>query len=101
LYIYIYSCLIIFVVVSTCGVSVGLVVIVRSWDGTGIIHRCLFGGSMLVHNTGKDLEVSDPGLIEVLSQHLLGVTEENHENPRAGWPVSQLGFVLSTYRIQV
>lgn len=29
--------------------------------------------------TGKDLEGSNPGLIEVLSRHLPGVTEENYE----------------------
>jgi hypothetical protein len=24
--------------------------LVRSWDGTGVIHRCLFGGSIVWHN---------------------------------------------------
>jgi hypothetical protein len=43
-------CLIVLVVVSTCWVSVGLVVIVRSWGGTGFIHRCFIGGSVLRHN---------------------------------------------------
>jgi hypothetical protein len=30
------------------------------------------------------LEESDSGLIKVLSQHLLGETEENHETPQSG-----------------
>jgi hypothetical protein len=33
---------------------------------------------------GKDFEGNSHGLIEVLSQHLPGGTEESHINPQAG-----------------
>jgi hypothetical protein len=32
----------------------------------------------------KDLEGTNRGLIKVLSQHLPGGTEENHEKPQSG-----------------
>jgi hypothetical protein len=34
--------------------------------------------------TGKNLEWSSCGLVEVLYQHLLGMTEENHEKLWSG-----------------
>jgi hypothetical protein len=37
------------------------------------------GGRILNAEFGRDLEISGCGLIEVLSQHLLGGTEENYE----------------------
>jgi hypothetical protein len=37
---------------------------------------------MTTELTGKDLEGSDHGLIEVLSRHVIGETEKNHYNPK-------------------
>jgi hypothetical protein len=34
--------------------------------------------------TGKDLEGSDRGLIEIVSRYLLGETEERHTTPQSG-----------------
>jgi hypothetical protein len=36
------------------------------------------------HCTGRDLETNSLGLIEVLSLHFLGRTEENHKEPWSG-----------------
>jgi hypothetical protein len=40
-------------------------------------------------------------LAEVLSQHLPGGTQENHENPYSGWPVSERGTELDTLWMEV
>lgn len=50
---------------------------------------------------GKDSEGSDRGLFKVLSWNLSRGTEQNHESPLWGKPVSRPRFELSTYRIQV
>jgi hypothetical protein len=39
---------------------------------------------------GKDLKGSSCHLIRVLSWHMSGGAEENHEKPQSGYPVSQL-----------
>jgi hypothetical protein len=51
--------------------------------------------------SGKDKEESAHGLTEVLSQHLPGVTSEEHKNPRPGQLASRLRFEPSTSRIWV
>jgi hypothetical protein len=48
--------------------------------------------------TGKDVEWSSHGL--VLFQHLPGGTEENHDNPQSGKPVSKLRFQPDTLKVQ-
>jgi hypothetical protein len=49
----------------------------------------------------KDLEGNGPGVIQILSQHLSGGTEENHEIPISGYAVSCTKFKPSTSTIRV
>jgi hypothetical protein len=45
-------------------------------------------GMIREYSTGKDVEGTGHGLIVVLSQHLPGGIEENHETPQSGWLVT-------------
>jgi hypothetical protein len=49
----------------------------------------------------KDPEGSGRGLIDVLSRHFPGGTNENHGNPQSEYPMSQPTVEPSTSRIQV
>jgi hypothetical protein len=50
---------------------------------------------------GRHLEGRTRGLIEALSRHLPGGTEEIHENPQSGYPVSRPRFEPRTSRIRI
>jgi hypothetical protein len=48
--------------------------LVRSWDGTGVIHRRLFGGSIVWHNklvAVWNVETRHLGVPSVAAQHVL------------------------------
>jgi hypothetical protein len=49
----------------------------------------------------KDMERRSRDVIEVLSRHLPGGTEENHENPQSKYLIFRPRFKLITSQIQV
>jgi hypothetical protein len=51
--------------------------------------------------TGQDLEGSGRSITEVLSQHVLGVCEENYEKPHSGLPMTRPIFQPRSSKIQI
>jgi len=51
--------------------------------------------------TGQDLERSGRSTTAVLSQHVLGVCEENYEKPHSGLPMTRPKFQLRFSKIQI